>query len=541
MSAVELGLEPPALRGVRARLALLPLLLALGFALLGGRALQLGIEGVLRKPAPSAVALPPPHRADLTDRNGVLLATLAPTFALTAQPAAVWDEGETIAALQTVLPNLDPAALRRSLQSNRGLVFLARWLTPRQRDEVFALGLPGLGFQEEPRRFYPQTTIAAHVIGQAGADLAGNSGAELGFEPLLSAKDQERFALSLDIRVQYALEDELARAMAASNAEGAAGVVLDGRTGEVLGLASLPSFDANRPPRPDAPVRRNKAVASRYEIGSVLKPFTVAMALDAGLATPGETLSLEPLAVGGRTIIDRPPVEGPATLETVLVRSSNVGAAQLALRLGAERQLAYLKALGLAEAAPIELKDSVAPSLSAVRDFDTIATRGFGHGMSVSLLAVASAYSVFINDGERVAPTLRARGAEFAPARVRVFSSEATETVRGYLRQAVLQGTGLRANVAEVALAGKTGTAEKPDRGGYARDRNLSSFAAIFPAERPRYVILVALDEPRPAEGAATGGAVAAPAAARAATRIAPFLNVSSRAGDTPAPGGESP
>lgn len=508
------------------RTSILAGLLCAVLAILGVRALELALadRGVR---STGRVAAAPVSRADIVDRNGLVLATLAPTYALTAAPAGVWGIGETASALIGVLPRLKRAELERRLGSEQKLVYLLRGLTPRERDSVFALGLPGIDFVEEARRFYPQGNLAAHVLGTAGVDLQGQGGIERAFNARLRAPGVEKVETSLDLRMQYALEVELADAVTRAGALGGAGVLLDGQTGEVLALASNPSFDANRPPGPDADVRKNRAVSERYEMGSTMKPFTLAMALDLGLTNPSEQFDVaNPFWVSGVEIREPHPLEGPVDLRAVLSKSSNIGAARLALRVGAARQRAYFARLGLSGASKIELPGSAAPNLGPDDRELTVAIRGFGHAMSISLVALAGAYTAFVNAGEVVSPTLRLHPAGEEVETTRAFSPQSANLVLDFMRSTVLTGTGQRANLAQIAIAGKTGTAEKFEAGGYARDRMLSSFAAIFPANAPRYVLLLALDEPRPVEGGATGGVVAAPSAARVITRIAPFLGL---------------
>lgn len=519
------------------RMRAVALLICAIFAVLGVRAAHLAALG---PPDVSALTTPAaPKRADLLDRNGELLAGTAPTFALLVDRALMWDAGETAAGLKRALPNLDAGALARRLAGRAGEVQIVRGLTPAERDRVFAQGLPGVRLKEEPRRFYPQGALAAHALGQADADLAGRSGLERAFDAELKAADGS-VRTSLDLRVQYALEAELEAGAKAAQAKGGAGIIADGRTGEVLAIASWPAFDANTPPAPDDPRRLDQAVGAVFEMGSTFKPLTVAMALDAGVVSAAERFDVtRPLVIGANTVQDLHPLDQPADLETILARSSNIGAAQIALRLGSERQSAYLKSLGLLDRPGLELPAAEAPLAPPARDAYTVAARGFGHGAAVSLAALAEAYTIFVNQGARVPLTLRLR--ETPPEPIRVVSPEAAAATLAFMRRAVVDGTARRADLKGLPIAGKTGTAEKSTAGGYAADRNLSSFAAVFPAQQPRYVILLALDEPRPAEGDATGGAVAAPAVARTVARIAPFLGLLPSAAGRPAPGGESP
>lgn len=512
------------------RSQLLAFAVCLGFCLMSVRAAQLGLAGAGGR-ASTETAAQALQRGDLLDRNGLLLATSAPTYIVQVERARQWDRRETAQSLLRVLPMLDSATLDRRLKGDRGVITVARRLTPAQRDAVFALGLPGVTLLEEPARFYPRRWSGAHLIGQTDRALRGVAGLERVFDARLR-QDGGPVTVSIDLRLQHALEAEIEVARRASGALYGAGVLLDGRTGEVLALASLPGFDANRQPDPAAPVRINRALGEGYEYGSVLKPFTVAMALDAGLTTPAEQFDLSPIQVGGRTIEDPHPLPGETgDLAAILAESSNVGAAALALRLGEARQTAGLRALGLVEGAPIAMAEAVAPWFSGTKDPYTVASRGFGHGLSVSLLALARAYTVFVNDGAMVSLRLTppAEGEEIA--RSPVFGKSAAATVRGYLRGVVTQGTGRLADLAEVAVAGKTGTGEKFVAGRYDPRRNVASFAALFPAERPRYVLLTALDEPH----TGTGGALAAPLTARIVARIAPLLDIAPQSAAAPA------
>lgn len=504
----------------------LALILCAALAALGVRAFDLALQEPEGRgdPAPIASTL---TRADLVDRNGLVLATLAPTYALTARPAEIWGVDETADSLMRALPRLKRADLLRRLASSRKQIYLLRGLTPAERDTVFALGLAGISFVEEARRFYPQANLAAHVLGSAGVDLVGQSGMERGFDASLRAPEVERVETSIDLRMQYALEVELANAVTRAGAIGGAGVLLDGQTGEVLALASNPSFDSNRPPDPNSDARKNRAVSVPFEMGSTMKPFTIAMALDLGVASTSERFNVAPpYYVGGVEIKEPHPPEGPIDLRTILAKSSNIGAAQLALRVGAVRQRIYFARLGLDKPCAIELPGSVSPNLGPDDKPLTVAIRGYGHAMSMSLIALAGAYTAFVNAGEVVTPTLRLHSPGDAIVKRRAFSAQSANAVLDYMRSAVLDGTGQRARLANIAIAGKTGTAEKFEAGGYDHARMLSSFAAIFPAEAPRYVLVLALDEPRPVDGGATGGAVAAPSVARVVTRIAPFLGL---------------
>jgi cell division protein FtsI (penicillin-binding protein 3) len=513
----------------RARIRVLAFALACVFAAIGVRVAHLAAIGgpaPVRAAPPAAPVLP---RADLVDRNGALLAATIDGFTLTAEPARVADPDATLRALLRLFPDLEPAdTLRRLTDTRVRTVYIRRSLHPRQRDAVRALALPGLGFEPQPLRVYPMGPLAGHVLGRVDPDLRPLAGVERGLDADIrrAGAAGEALRLSLDVRIQFAVEDELARAARETGARGAAAVVLDGRSGETLAMASWPGVDPNHRGDPESAIA-NRAAARRYEMGSTIKSFTVAIALEERLTTPRERFTLAPFAVDGVEIADLHPIEGPATLRDIVARSSNIGAARLALRTGPARQRVYFQRLGLLAPADMEAPESARPIAPMREDRLSVAVLGYGHGLSVSLAALADAYTVFANHGERVPLTLRVRASD--PPRTRVFSPETARQVVAFMRAAVIEGTAQRADVPGLEIAGKTGSAEKLGDQGYEEGRLFSSFAAIFPASDPRYVMVLALDEPTrapPDAGVVTGGAVAAPAVGRIAARIAPALGL---------------
>jgi cell division protein FtsI (penicillin-binding protein 3) len=329
--------------------------------------------------------------------------------------------------------------------------------------------------------------------------------------------------------MQYALETELDVAARAAGASGAAGVLLDGRNGEVLALASWPAFDPNAAGRAPEDARRDRVAGDVHELGSTIKPLTIAMALQEDEVTSRELFDLnQRFEIDGAPIVDEHPIEGLATLRDIIAHSSNIGAARLAVRVGGARQRAYLERLGLTTPTHLEMGRNEAPLAPQPRGRRDVAAVGFGYGLAATPVALAGAYTVFANGGARVEPTLVPRPPEEEIDRAAVFSPQTTRQVLSYLRSVVTEGTGRAAEVPGLEVAGKTGTAEKPGGAqGYDDSRNFSSFAGVFPARDPRYVIVVALDDT--GEGAA-GGMVAAPVVARTLRRIAPMLETSVRA-----------
>ncbi len=507
-------------------------LLALGiFAvllLLGGRAIQLAFSGDPLAAPRGVAAVVGIERADIVDRNGELLATTVRSFALTAEPHRVWDANQTADVLRGQFPDLDRATLvRRLTDTSRRLIYLRRSLSPEQRQQVQALGLAGIGFEREDRRTYPHDELAAHTLGFTDVDLNPLAGIELGLDEDIRAAAAEGrpVRLSLDVRIQYAIETELASAARASNASAASAILLDGRTGEVYALASWPTYDANSAGQASEAARTDRIAGDVHELGSTVKPFTVAMALQEELTNSGELFDLnQPFDVDGSIIEDHEPAPGLAGLREIIAHSSNIGAARLALRLGGARQRSYLARLGLMSPPTLELarrQEPIAPSARSRRD---VAGLGFGYGLATTPATLAGAYTVFTNQGARVAPTLLARRPDVEIERATVFSPEVTRQVLAYMRATVTSGTGRAADVPGLAVAGKTGTAEVfENTTGYDESRNFSSFAGVFPAHDPRYVIVVSLDGV--GEGA-VGGAIAAPVVARTLRRIAPMLGL---------------
>lgn len=509
------------------RLTALAACFAVAFAVLGVQAMALALRGQAAPGGVGAVAEQLAPRADLVDRNGVLLAADAPSFTLLAHPPTVWDAPSVAKQVAKVLPTLDQRTLTRRLTSGRDEVVLAWGLSQRERDALFAKGLPGLSFREELKRVYPQAASAAHLLGGAHRDRSGAGGLEKGLEPVL--RGPSPVATSIDVRAQHALEAVLASGATASRARGAGGVVVDGWTGEVLALASWPSFDPNAPPSPDDPRRLNLVTQALFDPGSVVKPFVVAAALEAGLVGADEVFPVEHLQIAGREIRDPHPAPGPMTLKDALARSSNVVAATLALRLGPERLLdAYARA-GLTQRPETALPGIAEPQVPRAPSRLDAAVMGYGHAFTTPLLAVAGAYTAFCNDGARVGLTFTPRPDPRRAPRVAVFQPVTNQAMLRMLEAVVSEGTGRGAAHAAVSLAGKTGTAEKVENGAYREDKVVASFVAVFPAQAPRYVVAIALDEPNPTAesgGLATGGALAAPMAARLAARIAPFLDL---------------
>ncbi len=479
-------------------------------------------------------------RPDILDRGGRLLATDIEMPSLYADPSLVQSLDDTTERLGSVLGDLDQTELRRLLsERNRRFIWLKRGLAPKLAQQVHDLGLPGLEFRTELRRAYPLERLAGHVLGSVNADNKGTSGVEraidetIGVEATLGAPGSAGLPvrLSLDLGAQHALKDELEAAMARYEAKGAAGLVMDVKTGEMLASVSLPGVDPARSSEILDPARTDKIQGGTYELGSVFKILTVAMALDSGTAKPDTVLDVtQPLTAGRFTIRDTHGPRRPLTVSEVFLHSSNVGSGMLALAEGPERQKTFLETLGLTRDMRTEAGPVAAPQLPRHFGRAEQITVAYGHGIAVAPIQFAAATAAIINGGTAVTPTyFRNRGE--TPAGARVVSEATSRSLRVLLRRNVAEkeGTGTRADVPGYRVGGKTGTAEMPGRGGYREKSVVSSFVAAFPMDAPKYLVMVLIFEPKGTDASAgeiLAGRNAAPTTARVITRIAPLLGV---------------
>jgi cell division protein FtsI (penicillin-binding protein 3) len=485
-------------------------------------------------------------RADLVDRNGQMLAADLLHYGLYIDPREIWDTTETRRALTANLPDLTAERLERALRAGRR-TFVIGALTPEVRAKVHDLGLPGVSFEPEQKRVYPLGYTAAHLVGFADTGGQGLAGAEaaLNEEIRTAAASQGSVPLSIDLRIQAALEDELYKATAQFHPKGAAGVVVNVHTGEILGLANYPTFDPNRPGGASLDARLNRAAGAIYEMGSTFKGFTVSIGLDTKVATPSSTFdATHPLQIGYRTINDYHATHATLTLVEVFQHSSNIGTARLAQQIGVERLHSYFKAFGLLDPAKTEMIETARPLTPRVWNEDALASTSFGHGMNVTPLAIARAYSGLLNGGELLPLTIKKLPANAQVHGPRIISQDTALTLLQIMRSNVscTCGSGKSANIPGLNVGGKTGTGDKWDPAirRYSTTKQVSSFAAVFPTDgplnAPRYFVLILLDEPQRDKTGAdpTGGIVAAPAAGKVIERIAPFLGVRPRAETTP-------
>ena len=516
-------------------------LFATAFATLGGWAVSRALFSDAGRDSLAPVAAV--ARADLVDRNGQLLAVDLTHYGVYLEPRDVWDAAETRRQLAVALPGMPAGRLDKALAGQRR-VLLQSGLTPEEKQAVHDLGLPGVEFEEEERRVYPLGPTAAHFIGYADTGGKGLAGAEKALDAQIRQAGQsgKPVALSLDLRVQAALQDELVKAVRDHQALGGAGIVTDVHTGEILAMASAPDFDPNQAGTADPNAVRNRMASSRFEMGSVMKVFTLALALDTHTATLDTVIdTTHPLQIGTRTIHDYEHAHANLTMAQVFTTSSNMGAARIGLMAGADNVKRYDQAFGLLQAAPVELAESARPILPGKWTDSAVASVSFGHQLALSPLAVTAGMGAVFNGGRYIPLTILKRDANYVPPGRQVITADTSSQMLKVMRMNVEHGTGTRADAPGLRVGGKTGSAEKPEAGGIARKALISSFAAVFPADggpaAKRYFVLITLDEPKGTPetfGFATGGWTAAPAVGRTIDRIAPFLGVA-RMAPTPA------
>ncbi|MEO0568177.1 MAG: penicillin-binding protein 2 [Pseudomonadota bacterium] len=530
------------------RLLILTVLFFFGFGVIGAR------MGVLAQSEPSepradaAGAAIVAQRADIVDRHGRILATNFETHSLYAQPPQMVEPERTAEALVEIFPDLDVKRLKEDFTGKRKFLWVKKQLSPEQRQLVHNIGEPGLHFGPREMRLYPNGRLAAHVLGGSSfgregvhaAEVIGVAGVEKYFDERLRdpAEGHQALTLSIDLSVQSAMERVLKGGMTLMNAKGAAAVLLDVHTGEVIALASLPDFDPNERPNPplegnpgDSPLF-NRAVQGVYELGSVVKPFTVAQALELKLVNPSTSLDTKGPMKWGRYKIRDYRDNGPSLSVTdVLVKSSNIGTARMAMMIGEKRQKQFLKGLGFFEPTGLEIVEAKggAPLLPPNWSDLSTMTISYGHGLSMSPLHVAAGFATLANGGYLVQPTLlRVPRHQRGP---RVVSERAADRTLQIMRKVVSEGTATLARVEGYDVAGKTGTADKPKPtgGGYYKDKVISTFASVFPAADPQYVLVVTLDEPVETSGSEprrTAGWTAVPVSSEITRRVAPLLGL---------------
>ncbi|HWT12456.1 MAG TPA: penicillin-binding protein 2 [Allosphingosinicella sp.] len=476
-----------------------------------------------------------PPRADIVDRNGVALARTIDAWSVGVHPSRIiGDRAELAARLNALMPERSVAQFRAMLSSDSNYLYLARRALPELVAAVNALGEPGFVFNREPERLYPQTALAGHILGWTDFDGRGVAGMERVLEGRLTEPGLrgEPVALSIDTRVQAAMEAELSAAVTSLSAEGGTGIVLDVHTGEIVAMASAPTFNPNAAGRSDPSALYNRATMGVYELGSTFKPITVAAALEAGVITsPAQRWDAgSPVPIGRFRISDDHPLGRAVTVPEILVHSSNIATARIADAMGSARMQAAFRAVGFDEPAHVELNERARTLWPRDWSRATVLTSGFGHGVAVTPLHLASAYAALVNGGIWRPATLMRVEPGRAPRGRRVYSEATSLRMRQMLRMIVQHGTGRRGEAPGFRVGGKTGTAEKvATGGGYSRRVNVSTFAAAFPMDQPRYVVLVMMDAPRGNEEThflTTAAWTAAPVVSRVISRTGPLLGI---------------
>src|SRR3974390_403846 len=531
----------------KARLGLAIVAFAVAYGVIAARLVMFAEQsdghGTRRSVTQDAVAT---ARPDILDRNGKILATDVKTPSLFAAPRKLIDVDEAEELLTAVLPDLDASEARDRLSSKRGFVWLKREITPKQQQEIHRLGIPGGGFLTENKRVYPNGPIVSHEIGHVNIDNQGIAGIEkwldgqglaaLHMAGFATDRLQSPIELAVDLRVQHVLHEELAAARAKFGALAAAGLVLNVRTGEVLAMVSEPDYDPNNPRQALDPSRINRLTTGVFEMGSTFKAFTVAMALDSGKATLKSTFDARmPLHMGRFDIHDFEAQHRILSVPEIFTYSSNIGAARMALSVGIDGHKAFLKKMGQLDRLRTELPESAEPIVPKRWVNLNTATIAFGHGLSVAPLQAAMGVAALMKGGTLLPPTFLKRSEADAEALgKRVIKPETSAIMRYLMRLNVEKGTAAKADVPGYYIGGKTGTADKVVNGRYSKAKVLTDFLAVLPADQPRYLLLMMLDEPHATPetlGFTTSGWNAVPTGGAVVARIAPLLGIEPRPG----------
>ncbi len=486
-------------------------------------ALKQAVEG---EPEKAEITLP---RADIRDRNGIMIATSVETASLFADAREIRHPQKVAVQLKRVLPGLDLKTTQTRLASDKSFVWIQRNLTPREQQQVNNLGIPGIHFQTEYRRIYPQGDLLSHVLGFVGVDNHGLAGVEKFFDrQLLEAHENKPLDLAIDLRLQYMLQSRLAATMEEFNAIGATGVIVHIPTGEVVALSSLPSFDPHHPGKADPDALFNRATLGTYELGSTFKTFTLAMALENGVGMRDGYDATHPIRVGGFTITDYHAKARWLSVPEIFAYSSNIGTVRMAMEIGKTRQKKFLGKLGLLEPVSLELPERAQPLYPADwRDINMM-TISYGHGISVSPMHLVQAVSWLAGDGKKRRMTLLKTDPAATPGG-EIVKVETSRQVRRLMRTVVQYGTARQGEAPGYRIGGKTGTSEKISGKRYSTHARIASFIGVFPTERPEYAVFAMIDEPKGIKRTynyATGGWVAAPLVADLVGQMGPMLGI---------------
>ncbi|MDR3464042.1 MAG: penicillin-binding protein 2 [Beijerinckiaceae bacterium] len=499
----------------RGRTRIVALLFTLLFGVIIGKLVYFGLKpeapATIKTAASDAVAA---ARPDILDRNGEVLATDIKVMSVFAEPRRIIDKDEAVELITAVLPDVDAKELRTKLESRKGFVWVKRAVTAKEQQEIFHLGLPGVGFLPENKRIYPNGPIAAHVLGFANLDGVGISGLEkfvdtqglsdlhgAGFK--LAPDDLKPLVTSLDLRATYAVRDELEKGVEKFKAKAGAAAILDVNTGEIIAMASLPDFDPNNPADALDPDHINRLSVGVYEMGSTFKAISIAMALEANKVNLNSRVDARDVLRFGRfTIHDFHPEHRILTVPEVFIHSSNIGTARMAMMVGVEGHKAFLRKMGQLTRLRTELPESAEPLVPKNwSELNTI-TIAFGQGLNVAPLQALMAVGALVNGGVMITPTFLKRGEEDAKRDApRVIRPDVSESLRYLMRINAEVGSAGNANIPGYFIGGKTGTADKIVHGHYSKDKVFTTFMAVLPADKPRYLFLTLMDEPQAIPG----------------------------------------
>lgn len=548
-STTLIGSRRSTLDVARGRLVFVGIVFALAYILVAARVMDLTLiqgelprlarmtnpdQGVTNEPAIAVAKL----RGDVVDRNGVLLARSLKTASLYADPALITDPDQVAKDLVRVLPDLKYGDVLQKLQRKTRFIWLRRNLAPQDQYAILNLGHPGLNFQDEAHRIYPQGPLTAHMVGFTDVDGHGLGGVERSFDDLLATGNRP-LQLTLDVRLQHIARRELKAAIREFSGIGGAAVIMDVNTGEVLAAVSAPDFDPHNVTQKNSDSLFNRLTLGVYEMGSTFKIFSTAALLEIKNVGMGQTFDArEPIKIGRFSITDYHGQKRVLTIPEIMMYSSNIGAAKMAEMIGTQSFKNFLKDLGLMDTVQVELQERSRPLIpNPWREITTL-TASYGHGIAVTPLQTVSAVASVINGGMVVHPTLvmdgtvnnSGKGKNKKQNAVRVVSEKTSHRMRQILRLVVSDGTAKSADITGFQVGGKTGTAEKPGgHGGYDRKRLLSSFIGVFPMNKPQYAVMVMVDEPKGTKasyGYATAGWVAAPAVGKIITAMVPVLGL---------------
>lgn len=471
-------------------------------------------------------------RNEIVDRNGVLLAVDLDIVSVYANPKMLYNPTDTAKKLTEIFPDLKSKDLASLLQTDKSFVWIKRNITPKQQYLVNSLGMPGLEFEKGTKRIYTQGSLFSHVLGYVDTDGNGIAGIEKQFDERLHDKRSGKLQLSLDTRVQSIVHDEMIRSIKEFNAKGGVGIVMDATNGELISMVSMPDFDPHHPNKASQTSLFNQFSLGVYEIGSIMKSFTIAMALDTKSVSLNDVYYVKaPIKASRFVIHDYKPKFSYLSVPQVFMHSSNIGTAMISLEVGGAKQRKFLRNFGFFDDLSIELPEKGQPMYPSEKNWSDISTMtiSFGHGIAITPLHFVRASTSLVNGGYICEPTLLLRdNTQNDQPLTRVINEETSMTMRKLMRLTVEHGSGKKANAKGYLVGGKTGSAEKSKRGGYSKSEKLSSFFSAFPINDPRYVTLIILDDPRPnAQTPYTGGGwTAAPLTGRIISRIAPILNV---------------